>query len=120
MQLKIRTPNSIKNISELVVGDLVLCEDGVYLPVKSIFMISCKPKFIRTSNNLFFYIPERIKIKTSTGFKSPELWDVLDINDAITPMITTLKIIDRVMFFYDILVEGNIVSPEGLIFKYAD
>lgn len=120
MQLKVRTPNSIKSISELVIGDLVLCEGNVYLPVKSIFMISCAPSFIRTSNNLFFYIPSRLKLKTTTGFKSPELWDILQIEDSITPMITTLKVIDRVMFFYDILVDGNIVSPEGLIFKYAD
>jgi len=110
--------NIIKKLESLTVGDRILCEDGNYYPVKNILVISDYPTFCRFSNGLNFYIPKRMLLKTTKGFKHPELWDIIEINKELTPQIISLKNIDRIKFFYDILIDGNIVTPEGIIFKY--
>ena len=120
MQFRVIEDNKIKKLKDLKIGDLILCEGDIYLPVKSIMIVSCNPIYYRTSNNLTFHISTRTKIKTLEGFKLPELWDSLDISQDLTPAITTCTKLDRIMFFYDILIDGNIKSPEGIVFKYSD
>jgi hypothetical protein len=120
MHLLVKLPNEYKKISELEVGDTVLCDGGEYLPVKNIVYISCKPTFCRTSNNLRMYLSERMQLKTAKGFKHPELWDVLPLSEELTPMLTTVKILDRVMIFRDILIDGNMVTVDGVVFRYFD
>jgi len=120
MQLRVIEDGKIKKLKDLKVGDLILCEGDIYLPVKSIVVISDTPIYCRASNNLTFHISTRTRIKTLEGFKIPELWDHIFINEDLTPVITTCTLIDRVMFFYDILIDGNIKSPEGIVFKYSD
>jgi hypothetical protein len=83
-------------------------------------VISSYPTFIRLSNGTSYYIPERVRLKTSKGFKAPELWDVLEYNSDLTPQVINIRKIDRVMFFRDILIDGNMVAVEGLVFKYSD
>jgi hypothetical protein len=120
MQLKVVSSQGVKNLNELKTEDLILCEGGIYLPIKNIVMISGYPTFFRTSNNLSFHISKRIQLKTDKGFKCPELWDTLIFDGTVTPMVTTVKLIERTTFFYDILIDGNIVSPEGIIFRYSE
>jgi hypothetical protein len=120
MQLKVITKDGSKHLKDLQVGELILCEGGQYLPVKSIMVISGNPILIRTSDNSQFHVTKRMVLKTDKGFKYPELWDTLIINQDITPMIVHLKIVDRIEFFYDILVDGNIVTPHGVIFRYSE
>jgi hypothetical protein len=120
MLLKVVSDQGVKRFDELKVGDLILCENKVYKPIKNIVMISDYPIYFRTSNNLSAHISRRMKIKTEKGFKSPELWDTLTMEDSVTPMITAVKTGEDIRFFYDILIEGNIVSSDGIIFKYSD
>lgn len=102
-----------------MIGDKVLCEDGKYYPVKNILITSGYPTFCRLSNGFNFYIPKRMVLKTVKGFKHPELWDIVEINKELTPQVVTLKNIDRIMFFHDILIDGNMITPEGIVFKYT-
>lgn len=111
---------TIRKLEELKIGDKILCEDGVFYPVKNIFMISEYPTFCRLSNGYILYLPKRMMLKTSTGFKHPELWDVIEITKELTPQVTTIKNLDRIMFFHDILIDGNMITPEGIVFKYGN
>jgi hypothetical protein len=111
--------NYTKNVDNLEVGDLVLCEDGYYYPVKSVLVTSGYPLFCRLSNGLTYYIPERMFIKTIKGFKKPELWDIIPIDKTLTPQIVSVTNIEKIMFFRDILIDGNMITPEGVIFKYS-
>ena len=61
-----------------------------------------------------------MQLKTIEGFKVPELWDLLYINDSLTPMITKSQLLDRIMIFRDILIDGNMITPEGIVFRYSD
>ncbi len=110
--------NTVKKLEDLKVGDKVRCEDGVCYPVLSVLVVSSYPLFCRLSNGFNYYVPERMLLKTIRGFKKPELWDVLQITDNLTPQIVSVKSIEKVMFFYDILIDGNMVTPEGVVFKY--
>ena len=110
--------NSIKKLSSLILGDMVLCENGIYSPVLHIFLTASYSTFCRLSNGITLYVPERMVLKTSKGLKHPELWDVLDISKELTPQIISLKKIDRIMFFHDILIEANMITPEGIVFNY--
>lgn len=77
--------------------------------------------FYRLSNNINFNLSERAQIKTLEGFKTPELYDKLHlVGSEITPSIVTISISKSILYFYDILIDGNIVSPEGIVFKYGD
>lgn len=120
MLLKVISDQGVKRLGELKVGDLLLCEGKIYYPIKNIVMISDYPIYFRTSNGLSGHLSKRMKIKTEKGFKTPEIWDVLQLNDTVTPMITSVKLGDSIGFFYDILIEGNIVSSDGIIFRYSD
>lgn len=111
---------SVKKIENLTVGEFILCEDGEYYPIRSILVTACYPIFCRLSNGLTFYVPKRMLIKTVTGFKTPELWDILELNDKeITPQIVNIRNIEKIMFFHDILIDGNIVTADGFVFKYS-
>ncbi len=120
MHLLVKLPTEYKKISELEVGDNVLCDSGEFLPVRNIVYISCKPTFCRVSNNLSLYLSDRMQLKTTNGFKHPELWDILPISEELTPMLITVKILDRVMIFRDILIDGNMVTVDGIVFRYCD
>jgi hypothetical protein len=54
------------------------------------------------------------------GFKLPELWDIIPITREFEPSITTCQISQKDIIFYDLLIDGNIISPEGIVFKYGD
>lgn len=121
MQLRVISPESNKKLNELKIGDLILCEDLKYYPVKSILLTAGVCRFFRLSNNVSFHLSERAKIKTEKGFKIPELYDtIVLIGSEITPQITVVEKSKYVLFCHDILVEGNIVSPEGIVFRYSD
>lgn len=111
---------TIKKLKDLQVGDRVLCDCGQFYPIKNIVTISCYPSFCRLSNGFNFYVPKRMKIKTKTGFKQLELWDIVEINKDLTPQVISFKNIDRLMFFHDILIDGNMITPEGIVFKYSN
>jgi len=110
---------SVKKLEDLQIGDMVLCDDDKFHEVKNIFVVSSYPLFCRLSNGWSYYFPERMQIKTIHGFKKPELWDILDIGRDVTPQIINIRNIEKVMMFYDILIDGNIVTPEGTVFKYS-
>jgi|688.fasta_scaffold437730_2 hypothetical protein len=120
MQLRVIENGKIKKLNDVKVGDLLLCEGGVYFPVKSIMIVSCYPMYYRASNNITFHMSTRTKIRTTDGFKIPELWDNIFVTEELTPTITTCTLLDRIMFFHDILIDGNLQSPEGIVFKYSD
>lgn len=112
--------NLVKKLSEVEIGDLLLCDDGKFYPVRNVLMISCYPIYFRFSNGYAFYFSNRMKLKTLEGFQTPQLWDVVDLGEDTTPQIVSCKLLDNLMFFCDILIDGNIVTPEGLIFKYSN
>lgn len=120
MQLKIHTKDGIKEIKDLQVGELVLCEGEIFLPVKSIMVIAETGDYVRTSNGVSFNSHSRLRIKTDKGFKYPELWDVMPVSKKLTPIITSVRPRPDVRFFYDIMVEGNLISPENIIFRFGD
>jgi hypothetical protein len=120
MQLKIITQDGIKELKDLKVGELVLCEDTLFHPVKSIVVLSMNGEFARLSNGVSFSFHNRFRIKTSKGFKYPELYDVLPISKKLTPIITSVKPRMEIRFFYDIMVEGNLISPEKVVFRFGD
>lgn len=111
--------NTIKKLENLQVGDRILCEDGLYHPVLNVFVVSSYPLFCRLSNGLTYYVPERMMLKTIHGFKKPALWDILELGKDLTPQIVAVRNIEKVMFFHDILIDGNMITPEGVVFKYA-
>jgi hypothetical protein len=120
MYLLVKLPDEYRKIDDLQVGDLVLCDNGEYMPIKSIVYISCRPKFCIMSNNKRFTISSRLQIKTVNGFKSPELWDIIDISEEFMPMFTYVNTLDKILIFRDILIDGNMVTPEGIVFRYSD
>ncbi len=120
MQLKVVSDQGVKKFEDLKIGDLLLCEDGDYHVVKNIMIIAGCPTFIRTSTNFAIHLSPRIKLKTENGFKTPDLWDILILKNSTTPMITSINFLDRTAFFYDILIEGNLVSPDGIIFRFNE
>lgn len=120
MQLKVITKDGDIDPSQVKIGDLLLCDDGIFHPVLSIAVMASPGYYLRLSNNISFNIHPRIKIKTESGFKYPELWDTVLIDKNLTPMVTSVKEQVDVRFFYDILIQGNLVSPEKIIFRFGD
>jgi hypothetical protein len=120
MQLIVKLLGEYKKVDDLEVGDMVLCDSGEYSPIKSIVYISCRPKFCVTSDNKRFTISQRLQVKTVNGFKSPELWDILPISEEFMPMFTYVNTLDKVAIFRDILVDGNMVTVDGIVFRYSD
>lgn len=120
MQIRVITDKDIKLLNETSVGELLLCEDGNFYPIKSILITSEYGLSVRTSNYLQFTISKRCLIKTSVGFKRPKMWDTLEISETLKPIITKVTIIDDIQFFYDILIEKNPITPEGVVFKFGE
>jgi hypothetical protein len=110
---------TLKRFEDLQVGDLVLCDDGLFYPIKNLMVVSCYPTFYRLSNGYSFYTSPRMLVKTTEGFKQLELWDTIELNSQLTPQIVTVKKIDKIMFFRDILIDGNMLTVEGIVFKYS-
>lgn len=119
MHLIVKLPEEYKKIDDLEVGDMVLCDNGEYMPVKSIFYISCNPKFCITSDSKRYSLSTRIQLKTTDGFKSPELWDILPISKDFTPIFTYVNILNKVAIFRDILIDGNMITVDGVVFRYC-
>ena len=117
-KLKVITKDNVKKLEDVVVGDLLKCEDGEFYPVKNVLTTSGNPFFYRLSNNVSFYLPVRATIKTVKEFKVPELWDEICVNSEVIPQIVQKTFINRIAFFNDILIEGNMVTPEGIVFKF--
>lgn len=120
MHLVVKLPNEYKKIDDLDVGDMILCDNGEYCSVRSIMYISCHPKFCITSDNKRFTVSERVQFKTAKGFKSPELWDILPISEDFMPMFTHVNTLDKVAIFRDILIDGNMITVDGIVFRYSD
>jgi hypothetical protein len=120
MQLKITSKTGIKELKDLQIGELVLCEDGKFYPVQSIAVVSMNGDYLRMSNGVSFSLHSRFRIKTEKGFKYPELWDVIPISKKLTPIVTSIKPRVEIKFFYDIMIEGNLVSPENIVFRFGD
>lgn len=120
MQLRIITPDGIKFLKELSVGDMVWCDSEQFLPVKSI-LVSCDyATYMRLSNGVGFDMSNRTTLKTSTGFKYPDLYDEIPISDTLVPRVIHQAKTETLRFLYDILIAGNMVSPEGIVFKFGD
>jgi hypothetical protein len=120
MNLKVATAQGkYLDLPKLKVGDEVLCEDGKYYPVRSIAVFAMKPDIIRLTNFTWFYAVPRLLVKTSTGFKYPERYDVIPINKDLKPMVFFIRDTDEVRFCYDILIDGNMVSLDGVVFKFS-
>lgn len=120
MQLKIITEDKIKSVRNVEIGELVLCEEGKYLPVKSKLLIVTKAIFYRLSNGVEFHIYPRILIKTPTGFKIPELWEPVCLDRKTEPVVVFKEYSQNLMVICDILIDGNVISPEGIVLKYGD
>lgn len=120
MELRVITKDGNKHLRNLKVGELVLCDDNNFYPIRHIAVISDMGYSIRLSNNMSFNTHDRLRIKTEKGFKFPELWDSIPLSKKLIPMVTRIILRDRIKFFYDILIDRNMVSPEGIIFKFGD
>jgi hypothetical protein len=57
-------------------------------------------------------------IKTEKGFKTPEQWDIVNLN-GVEAQITTVTKSKVLSLTHDILVDGAVSSLEGLVFKYS-
>jgi hypothetical protein len=120
MQLKVITKEKVKPVREIEIGELVLCEDGNYLPVKSKLLIATTAIFYRLSNGLEFHTYSRILIKTPNGFKLPDLWEPVTIDKKLEPVVVSKEYSQNIMIICDILIDGNVISPEGVVLKYGD
>ena len=120
MELRVISKDGIKCIRNLKIGELILCESNVFMPIKSILVIASSGSCVRLSDNFKFNIHPRLRIKTSSGFKYPEIWDTVPISKNFTPMVTSVNDLVDIRIFYDILIDGNILSPEGIVFKFGD
>lgn len=119
MQLKVISKEGIKFLKDVEVGDKLLCDNGKYLPVKSKYLIITHGIYFKLSNGITFHIYPRIKVKTLDGMKIPELWDTLYIDKKLQPVVVLCQLSEKKMIIYDILIDGNVVSPEGIIFSYS-
>jgi hypothetical protein len=119
MQLKVVCKDKAIPVREVKVGDLVMCTEG-YKPVKSKFLITAVALFYKLSNGIEFHSYERILIKTTKGFKVPELWDTVYIDHNLQPLVVYKEFSQTVMVLCDILVDGSVISPEGIVMKYGN
>jgi hypothetical protein len=125
MQLQVITPDGIRFLHDLQVGSLVLCDIGEYLPVKSIAVTVDFATYIRLSDAVGFDVSSRTKVlvllpDATPVFKFPELYDVLPTSIKYQPQIVQSAKTKTIRFLYDILIDGNMISPEGVIFKFGD
>jgi hypothetical protein len=120
MQFRVISRDSHKYLKDVQVGDELLCDNGLYMPVKNKLLTVNKGLYCRLSNGFSFHVYSRIRLKTKNGFKLPELWDIIPISTEFEPSITTCQDSQRNIIFYDLLIDGNLVSPEGIVFKYGD
>lgn len=120
MQLRVITKDGITPLKNLKVGTNVLCDDGKSYPVKSILLIVHTGYFVKISTSFFFYVSPRTKIKTKNGIKFLELYDTLFIDANLTPSVIQINPSTTIKFYYDILIDGNMISPEGIVFNFSD
>jgi len=120
MQLRVITKDGITYLKDLKIGTEVLCEDKVYRPVKNIAVLAHNGYFVKISSAFAFHISPRTKLKTLTGFKFPEIYDTLPIDKKFTPSVIQVSDSQDVKFFYDIFIDGNMISPEGIVFRFSD
>lgn len=120
MQLNVITPDGIKFLHELKVGDHVWCDSQNYLPIKSIVVVVEQATQIRLSTGESYHFSTRARVLTSIGFKFPELYDEIPISPKLIPQVIRSAITTQLCFLYDILIDGNMVSPEGITFKFGD
>lgn len=119
MQLKVIKNSKAVTIRDLKIGDLILCETG-YLPIRSKFLITTTCIFYRLSNGVEFHIYDRILVKTKNGYKIPDLWEAIPIDDNLEPIVVLKEYSQNIMVICDILIDGSVVSPEGIITKYGN
>lgn len=120
MQLKVITKDGVTPLKDLRIGTNVLCEDGKSYPVRNIAVVAHRGYYIKISSAFGFHIHSRFKIKTENGFKFPEVYDIIPIDKDFTPsVIATVESTD-VKFYYDIHIDGNMISPEGIVFKFSE
>ena len=120
MQLRVITPDGIKFLKELRVGDMVWCDSEQFLPVRSRAVTFDYSHFIRLSNAIVCDISTRTRLKTKDGFKYPSVYDEILITDNLIPLVVGIDKTPARRFLYDILIDGNMVSPEGVVFKFGD
>jgi hypothetical protein len=120
MQLKVITKDGITSLKDLQIGTNVLCEDGNAYPVKNIAVLAHNGYYVKLSSAFTFHVHPRIKIKTQNGFKFPEVYDILPISKDFTPSVIQVSDSSDVKFYYDIFIDGNMISPEGIVFKFSD
>jgi hypothetical protein len=119
MQLKVILRDKIKSIKDVEVGDEILCDDKIFRPVKSKLLVATYGIFYRLSNGVEFHIYDRIRIKTPTGFALPKLWESVYIDKKTEPMVVLCEPTQNIIVMCDILIEGNIISPDGIVIKYG-
>lgn len=120
MQLKVITKDGITSLKDLKIGTNVLCEDGNAYPVRNIAVIAHTGYYIKISSAFSFHIPPRLKIKTQNGFKFPDVYDIIPISKDFSPSVIQVSESMDIKFYYDILIDGNMISPEGIIFTFSD
>jgi hypothetical protein len=120
MQLKAVLKDKVVPLNEIQIGDYLLCDDGHYKPVRSKLLLATHGIFYRLSNGVEFHIYSRVKVKTKNGFKLPELWDEIPISKREIPLVVLQEESQKIMIICDILIDGNIVSSEGIVIKFGD
>lgn len=120
MQLRVITKEGVTPLKDLKIGTEVLCEDRNFYPVKNIAVIAHNGYFVKISTAFAFHVSPRTKIKTQSGFKFPEIYDTILIDKKLTPSIIQVSDSENVKFFYDIFIDGNMISPEGIVFRFLD
>lgn len=120
VQLRVITTDGIKLLKDLRIGDLVKCDTGDFLPVKSVLFTRKRCDFIRFSNGVGFYINNRTKLKSTNGFKYPEVYDDILISEDLIPCVTDIKRTKTPRLLCDILIDGNMVTPEGFVFRFGE
>jgi len=120
MELRVIGKDRVYKLNQLKVGDLVKCEGNVFLSVKSILVVFCYGYCVQLSNKVRFSASPNLRIKTTQGMKVPEVGDVIYLSKTLTPQITRFTKYEGFKFFYDILIDGNIISPDGIIYRFGD
>lgn len=120
MELRVVGKDRNYKLNQLKIGDLIKCEGDVFLPVKSILVIFCYGHSIHLSNRTKFTASPNLRIKTTEGIKIPEVGDIIRISKKLTPQVIKCVKSKRFKLFYDILIDGNIISPDGIIYRFGD
>jgi hypothetical protein len=120
MAFKIFTSNGTRKLNELNVGDLILCENSTYNPIRSISVTTGPVRRIYFSNGISMPSYGRMRVLTTTGFKVLEIEDIVFIAKNNVPFVTKADLDFSVHFLYDILIDGNMITTDGIIFRFGD